>query len=552
MKKIEKKLLAMVMLIIMLPFTAMKAQQCNEVVPTLNLSMSNEFSHCPGINTSINTKVISGDIPQGAEVRWYDNPNASGSMVNGGNITQTGTYYAFYYHMTTSCYSLPSDPVSVILLSDTPVYLNNKARYFGFGQTFNLIALEDTSRLPVGVSVSVKWYSDASGTVPVPNPALVNFTGPSSPGLPPTTKTFYTRYEQNFNGQICKGPLQAVEIKKIAPFPQVRLYTDTEFDDPAVTGGMGYRISICEPIDLTLLEVPSASGMVTPGTVVKWYSVGSVNADLQINANVVDPSYWTNLLEVPNPHASGGGTVFPRYYDPAIDYYGPKGYHDANKAYHQLSGTYRKYASPRLNISSNNVPPTPCTNLPNGGEPFVLMPQLTVCPGEKADLTVPGIIQPWTSGGVNINPPNLYWYTNDHHGGDPVADPSAVEAGIYYPFYYYSEFKIFRPIRSTSTVTVVEKLNCNECTKPGNTSVPADISLIGISSLENQPDGWPQHYSAFIVLGSKTKGFVMTRIAGTSQITNPVEGMLIYDTVEGDIKLYNGSIWKKIEKSCNE
>ncbi|WP_426482144.1 hypothetical protein [Chryseobacterium sp. R2ACT005] len=544
MKNIGKYVMRAVILAVILPFNTLKGQQCNEVVPTLNLSMSNEFSHCPGINTSISIKIISGHIPPGAEVRWYTNPNASGNMIDAENITQLGTYYAFYYHPATNCYSLPSDPVSVISLSDTPVYLNNKARYFGFGQTFSLKGLEETSRRPVGVATSVKWYSDALGTVPVPNPALVDFAGPSSPGLPPGSKTFYARYEQSFNGQTCNGILQAVEIKKIAPFPQVRLYTDAEFDEPTITGGMGYKNTICNPQDLTKLEVPPAPGMVSPGTIVRWYSVASINADNQITA---DPVYWTGVSEVSDRFAAGGGIYSPRYYDPAINYYGPQGYHAVNK---NSSNIY--YASPRLNSSFNNIPPTPCSNLPNGGEPIVLKSQLTICLGEKTDLTTPGIIEPWTSGGVNINLPELYWYDNDHHGGTPVADPSAVGPGTYYPFYYYSEFQLFRPIKSAAAVNVVEKLNCNECTQPGNTSVPADISLIGISSLESQTDGWPQHYSAFILLESKTKGFVITRVAGISKIIHPIEGMLIYDTVDQGIKLYNGSFWKKIEKSCNE
>ena len=539
MDNIEKYLRRVIILIAFFPFNILKGQQCNEVIPILNTSMGNEFSYCPGMSTNIQGKVISGDIPRDAEVRWYNNSIASGEMVDAGNITQLGTYYAFYYYPVTNCYSQPSDPVYVISLPDTQVYLNNKARYFGFGQVFNLRDLEDTSRIPVGAGISIKWYSDPLGTIPVTNPSVVDFVGPSSPGLPPVTKIFYVRYEKN-----CKGPLQAIEIKKIAPFPQVRLYTDAEFDNPFVTGGMGYRNVICEPQDLTELEVPAAPDWITPGTVVRWYSVASVNADSQ---NTPDPSYWTGVSEVLDRFSAGSGGYSPRYYDPAINYYGPQGYHTTQK-----NSNYNYYASPRLSTSFSNVPPTPCSNLPNGGEPIVLKSQLTICPGEKADLTDTSIIESWTSGGVNIKPPKLYWYTNDHHGGDPVANPSAVDSGIYYPFYYYSQFMMFRPTKSVNAVTIVEKSNCNECTQPGNNSVSAAISLTGISSFENQTKGWPQNYSAFIVLESKNKGFVITRVAGVSQIKHPIEGMLIYDIVDNNIKLYNGSIWKEIEKSCNE
>ena len=524
--------------------------QCGGTSPVLNPSIVKTFVRCPGKNVSISLSVNSGLIPPGAEVRWFDNSTASGVPLDPDNIEHDGDYYAFYYYPQIACYSEPTAPVTVKQLPNVPAYLNSKPRYFAPGQIYNLRKLEEP--YPTAAGLEVKWYSDAAGTIPVSNPQTVDFAGPANPGQPPVARTFYIRYEIKLNAYSCNGPLQAVEIKKIAPFPQVKLYTDAEFDDPVVTLGMGYRITICEPIDLTLLEVPAAPAMVTPGTFVKWYYAGSVNADSQINANVIDPSYWTTIIEVPNPYFAGGGSASPRYYDPAIDYYGPQGYHDTFRAYHTPTSTYRKYATPRVTINFDNSPPNPCTSLPNGGEPNVLNNMLKICSGETADLTAPGIIEPWTSGGVNIQAPVLYWYTNEYHTNSPVTNPSAVGAGTYYPFYYYSAYQLFRPIKSVTPVTVTERPNCNECTQPGNKISPAGKSLMGISTMKEQTPGWPQDHSAFLLLESKNKGFVITRTAGISQIIKPVEGMLIYDTVENNLKLYNGTIWKAIEKNCNE
>ena len=39
---------------------------------------------------------------------------------------------------------------------------------------------------------------------------------------------------------------------------------------------------------------------------------------------------------------------------------------------------------------------------------------------------------------------------------------------------------------------------------------------------------------------------------GPTQIKTPVEGMLIYDQTDLCIKLYNGTTWHCIERSCNE
>ena len=60
----------------------------------------------------------------------------------------------------------------------------------------------------------------------------------------------------------------------------------------------------------------------------------------------------------------------------------------------------------------------------------------------------------------------------------------------------------------------------------------------------SSPNNWPMvRTGAFTALESNTKGFVITRVAGTSGILKPVEGMMVYDTVAGCLKIYDGSIW---------
>lgn len=50
---------------------------------------------------------------------------------------------------------------------------------------------------------------------------------------------------------------------------------------------------------------------------------------------------------------------------------------------------------------------------------------------------------------------------------------------------------------------------------------------------------------------SKEKEFAITQVANVSAIANPVEGMLVYDRTENCVKLYNGTIWKCLEKNCD-
>ena len=66
----------------------------------------------------------------------------------------------------------------------------------------------------------------------------------------------------------------------------------------------------------------------------------------------------------------------------------------------------------------------------------------------------------------------------------------------------------------------------------------------GITALRAGADNenWPMtRQSAWTVLESKEKGFVVNRVATTSglaNITNPVEGMMVYDEEEDCLKIY--------------
>ena len=56
---------------------------------------------------------------------------------------------------------------------------------------------------------------------------------------------------------------------------------------------------------------------------------------------------------------------------------------------------------------------------------------------------------------------------------------------------------------------------------------------------------WPMvRQSAWTVLEAKTKGFVVNRVANpTTDIANPVEGMMVFDTTAQCLKIYNGTVW---------
>lgn len=97
------------------------------------------------------------------------------------------------------------------------------------------------------------------------------------------------------------------------------------------------------------------------------------------------------------------------------------------------------------------------------------------------------------------------------------------------------------------------------CTKPGASGTPDGYTKMGIT-IQQKTNNWPENIpNGFLALESKTKGFVITRVQHVSltpqpgdAVAEPKEGMLVYDIQDSCVKLYNGSQWKCIERSCND
>lgn len=105
---------------------------------------------------------------------------------------------------------------------------------------------------------------------------------------------------------------------------------------------------------------------------------------------------------------------------------------------------------------------------------------------------------------------------------------------------------------------VVHELD-DVCTQPGISGTPDGYTKMGIT-IQQKADAWPGNIpNGFLALQSKTKGFVITRVQHVSPtpqsgdaVAEPKEGMLVYDIQDRCVKLYNGTQWKCIEKSCND
>ncbi|MGV0978528.1 Ig-like domain-containing protein [Empedobacter falsenii] len=123
--------------------------------------------------------------------------------------------------------------------------------------------------------------------------------------------------------------------------------------------------------------------------------------------------------------------------------------------------------------------------------------------------------------------------------------------------YYFTDTSGNNSNKATVTITVTgggtTPTPGTTCTKTPNTTTATSFTNVGISTMSTKLENWPTAIpNGFLALESSTKGFVITRTADVAKIVDAKEGMIVYDTTEKCVKLYNGTIWHCIEKSCNE
>jgi glucuronoarabinoxylan endo-1,4-beta-xylanase len=114
-----------------------------------------------------------------------------------------------------------------------------------------------------------------------------------------------------------------------------------------------------------------------------------------------------------------------------------------------------------------------------------------------------------------------------------------------------SNSEIILPPHSITTVKI--DLSPTVCVKPGVTNGTPSSSAVGISSIKPKSENWPNNiHNGYLVLESNKKGMVITRMANpeTTIGTNAVKGMIVYDTDDKCIKMYNGLIWGCVVQSC--
>lgn len=106
---------------------------------------------------------------------------------------------------------------------------------------------------------------------------------------------------------------------------------------------------------------------------------------------------------------------------------------------------------------------------------------------------------------------------------------------------------------------LVQGIESCYCVKDPLTGTPQGYTKVGITNQTKQED-WPENIpNGHIALESKNDGFVITRVnhvstvpAPADSIADPKEGMVVYDIVDKCVKLFNGTNWNCIQRTCND
>lgn len=116
-------------------------------------------------------------------------------------------------------------------------------------------------------------------------------------------------------------------------------------------------------------------------------------------------------------------------------------------------------------------------------------------------------------------------------------------------------FRIYNVLINTSTADGNDgNITCIEpCTKLPSVTTGGLPSNVGISTLASPNTSFPNNIvNGQLVLESKNKGLVISRVESPDDISDPKEGMLIYDTTANCTKLYNGTLWSCLNQTCND
>ena len=171
-----------------------------------------------------------------------------------------------------------------------------------------------------------------------------------------------------------------------------------------------------------------------------------------------------------------------------------------------------------------------------------------LCVGKETTLSVlPEILS-------EIQPTSFQWYKNGQ-----IITGATNDTYTFTPAEKDSKYSLIITVNGGCTISSNALISGDcPCSKPGTKATENESisgTKIGISIRDtNSSNNWPYDVkNGFIALDANNKGFVITRISNPeTAISQPVAGMIVYDTIENCIKLYNGETWNCIQQTCND
>lgn len=575
----------------------------NDAAPAVASSLNNI---CPVTTVNL-ASAHTGTAPAGTQIVWFTSNNTTtGTQLTAAQIAAAGagTYYAFYQNVNNAaCYSPASNAVGVTITSCcnagnvAPVfnnyiaadyyYLKTSSSYgiiCGGGATADLTVLVPSPAGPAGTTLTWHTASPATDSNKLTPAEVAAFAG--------ATKKVYAAF---WDG-VCYSPTKTITV--YAPI----CATDDDFTATPIIYGEGgilpslFANDTYKTITLSTLPLNSVhwNGELWTHTIATVDLVNTATyGALKIDASAIPGDYeYMYSINDNSPDASPGlskSTAYVKFrvickagetapsVNPLLSNICPATTVNLDSAHTgtKPAGTDLVWFNSNNTTTGTQLTAAQVANAGAGTYYAFYYSTLGNCYSPASNAVTVNITNCVTcsSGNNFVDLNSLYtgthpdapktvlewWTTADRTTGTMVPDPTKVsQSGTYYAFFYDTVNKCYNTSNSTSSV-VVNILPPCYCSKPGDFSVAGEPSKMGIS-VQKKESGWPENIpNGQIVLESKEKGFVITRVAHvsfvpetTDSVAEPFAGMLVYDIQDACVKLFNGVNWNCIKRSCND
>ncbi|MDP9955958.1 hypothetical protein J2X97_001595 [Epilithonimonas hungarica] len=475
--------------------------------PTITApSVQNLSYSCPATYINLNT-AHTGTIPSGTSLVWFTNSAHTGTALSGTQITQAGagTYYAFYYSSTGNCYSSASSPVVVTNLTS----LDSDGD--GIPDACDLDddndGILDTEECSNASQQLIIYWNSGNYTASIYTSALTASNSIAGAGLSRTLQTSH-------NYQQLSGINAVNESQAIA---------NNEYIE--------YTITPSQYIAIKSVGYYSMNSAQT-GEDTQYHYLLRVSDDNFSTSNILhgDKTYNPNLGDLVYSVTNGTFYMQPnKAYKFRVYFYTVSGGASATIGHDDFKligfvecDTDGDGIPDRLDLDSDN---DGCLDALEGGADITTSQLVNAAGTVKVGIGSTASNQNLCASSACVN-------------SNGIPQFSTLPAN-------YSNIT-GQTIGSSQNSLINSCTTSNFCYKPGATGGITLETSHGISALqragEDDKDNWPMiRKGAWTVLESKEKGFVVNRIPATANlnlISNPIEGMMVYDEEADCLKIY--------------